>query len=51
MIDDFGGKAVTMIKRDGAHACSMLHELADWTINLTIPSIGILWTGFLVGDR
>ena len=37
---ELGRKAVTMIKRDSAHACSMKHQLVDqplWPINLTIP--------------
>jgi hypothetical protein len=41
MTDDLSGKAMTMIKRDGAHQCSMPHERADClfkAINLTIPS-------------
>ena len=29
MTDDLRGKAMTMIKRDGAHPCSMPHERAD----------------------
>ncbi len=29
MTDDLWGEAMTMIKRDGAHACSMPHERAD----------------------
>ena len=40
MTDDLSGKGMTMIKRDGAHPCSMPHERADClfkAINLTIP--------------
>jgi transcriptional regulator with GAF, ATPase, and Fis domain len=43
MTDDLSGKAMTMIKRDGAHPCSMPHERADClfkAINLTIPLQG-----------
>jgi len=29
MADDLSGKAMKMIKRDGAHPCSMPHERAD----------------------